>query len=550
MLTNAEIAGKLTGFAQLLSIEATNRYKVKAYRRAAKTIQALGESIDELVRNNSDLTAYPGIGKAISGALREIVETGTLRQMEILQAQVPPELGAIADYPRLDPARVLRIYRALGISSVEALKERLESGEIAGRLGGRMAHHVRQALNAAARVLLYEADHIAASIDTFLLEYCGVDRVEPAGDYRRRTEVVGEIAFLIETANFSAVLARLERFGGKADILHSTDRSILLRHPAGILLRVETASQNAWGLRWIEATGSESHFVKLESQAEPLPALSEEAAVYNHAGLGFIPPELREGNDEIELAARGAVPELISVRDIRGELHAHTVSSDGTATIAQMRDAARQRGYEYLGISDHSRSLKIAGGLSEEDLWAQIRFLDKINENDSGFKILKSAEVDILGDGTLDYPNELLRELDYTVCSIHSRFSLNKAQQTERILRAMDNRYFNLLGHATGRLLLKRPGYEIDLERVVSHARANGCGFEINSSPDRLDLSAENARLARDAGIKIAINTDAHSIRDFDLVRYGIGQARRAGLAKSSILNAMPWSELQKVFRR
>lgn len=215
-----------------------------------------------------------------------------------------------------------------------------------------------------------------------------------------------------------------------------------------------------------------------------------------------------------------------------------------------MAEAARKRGYAYLGISDHSQSLKIARGVSVDDLWAQIRFIDKLNAQLHGFRILKSSEVDILADGTLDYPDDLLKELDYTVCSIHSRFGLSREAQTERILRAMDNRYFSILGHATGRLLLKRPGYDIDIERLIDHARQNGCFFEINSSPDRLDLSADNARRAAAAGVAIAISTDSHSTREFDVVRYGLDQARRAGLEKASILNCQPWETLERLFRR
>jgi DNA polymerase (family 10) len=215
-----------------------------------------------------------------------------------------------------------------------------------------------------------------------------------------------------------------------------------------------------------------------------------------------------------------------------------------------MAIAAREFGYEYIGLTDHSQSLKIARGVPAEDLWNQIRFIDKLNSRLAGIRVLKSAEVDILADGTLDYPDELLKELDYTVCSVHSRFGFSKQEQTERIFRAMDNRYFNILGYATGRLLLRRRGYELDMDRVIQHARQNGCFFEINSSPDRLDLSAENARLASEAEVKIAISTDAHSSCEFGTVRYGIDQARRAGLEPASILNCLPWASLEPLFRR
>jgi len=279
-------------------------------------------------------------------------------------------------------------------------------------------------------------------------------------------------------------------------------------------------------------------------------SLATEKAVYRALGLPYIEPELREGQDEIEQAKTGTLPALVREQDIKGDLHAHTTSSDGSNSVEAMASAAKDRGYEYLGISDHSQSLKIARGVSVDNLWAQIRHIDNLNGKARGFRILKSSEVDILADGELDYPEDLLKELDYTVCSIHSRFGLDRQAQTERLLRAMDNRYFNILGHATGRLLLKRPGYDIDIERVVDHARQNGCFFEINSSPDRLDLSAENARIAASAGVLIAVSTDSHSTPEFSLIRCGIDQARRAGLDKASVLNCRPWQELQPLFRR
>jgi DNA polymerase (family 10) len=237
-------------------------------------------------------------------------------------------------------------------------------------------------------------------------------------------------------------------------------------------------------------------------------------------------------------------------KDIRGELHAHSTSSDGSDSIEKMAEAGRACGYEYIGITDHSQSLRIARGVSLDDLWKQIRFIDKLNNRLKGIRVLKSSEVDILADGSLDYPDEVLRELDYTVCSVHSRFGQDKRQQTERIMRAMDNRYFNILGHPTGRLLLKRPGYELDMERLIEHARKNGCFFEINSSPDRLDLSAENARMAAAAGVRIAVNTDSHSAQELALIRCGLDQARRAGLEKPAVLNGQPLQELQRLFRR
>ena len=318
---------------------------------------------------------------------------------------------------------------------------------------------------------------------------------------------------------------------------------------SGVLLRIQLAGKKDWGLQMVACTGSKAHLKNLTAVTGSLRELKTsfptEEALYRKFGLQYIEPELREGYDEVERAAKNDLPTLVTAKDLRGDLHAHSTSSDGSDSIEDMAEAARERGYEYIGISDHSQSLKIASGVSIEDLWEQIEYIDKLNSRLHGFRILKSSEVDILADGSLDYPDDLLRELDYTVCSIHSRFGLDRQQQTERLLRAMDNRYFNILGHATGRLLLKRPGYEVDFERVIDQARKNGCFFEINSSPDRLDLSAENARR-----VMIAINTDSHSTGELRNIKCGIDQARRAGLENKGVLNCLPWQRLQRLFAR
>ncbi|HEX3876321.1 MAG TPA: PHP domain-containing protein [Bryobacteraceae bacterium] len=555
-MSNAEIADRLASLAQLMAAGKENPYKIKAYQRAAARIRTFSESIDELVHDNADLTVFAGIGEGIAAGIREIVLTGTLAKLEKLRSSANTELASISQYSRLDPKRVLRVYKKLGIGSIEALKERLEAGEIEKALGARMAQHVRQGLTETHAMLLYRADDLRKSIEEFLLEKCGARRVQVTGDYRRRVEVIDEISFVVETEDFAAMARKLERFGGRTPRIGGGKDEALFALSAGILLRVRAASKEEWGLESIICTGSVRHLKRLARVTGSLKALKaqapwpSEADFYGHFGLAFIQPELREGLKEVEQAATNTLPALVSAADIRGELHAHSTSSDGAHSIEQMARAAQELGYEYIGITDHSQSLKIARGVPVEELWNQIRLIDRLNERLSGIRVLKSAEVDILADGELDYPDDLLRELDYTVCSIHSRFAFDKQQQTERVLRAMDNRYFNILGHATGRLLLKRPGYELDMPRVIERARQNGCFFEINSSPDRLDLSAENARAAVEAGVKIAISTDAHSTREFGLVRYGMDQARRAGLTKGDVLNCLPLDELLRLWKR
>jgi DNA polymerase (family 10) len=558
VLSNSEIADRLASLAQLLSSQKENPYKVKAYQRAAAKIRNLPESLDELVRDSVDLTRFAGIGAGIASAIREIVQSGTLGKLEQLRAQASPALASISEYPRLDPKRVLRIYKKLGISSVEQMRERLERGDIERLLGQRMAQHVRQGLTETHAMLLYRADDLRTAVQEFLLGSCAVRRAEIAGEYRRRVEVVEELVFVIETDDFSAVVSRLQRYGGRTPLLSSSNDHALFALSSGVLLRVQLAGKDDWGLHMVACTGSKAHLKKLsgavagglrtlKSGAAPL---RTETALYRRLGLKYIEPEIREGHDEVDRAAQGTLPALVTAKQICGELHAHSTASDGSDSIDDMAEAARVCGYEYIGITDHSQSLKIARGVSVEGLWAQISYIDQLNARLRGFRVLKSAEVDILADGSLDYPDELLRELDYTVCSIHSRFALGKREQTERILRAMDNRYFNVLGHPTGRLLLKRPGYEIEIDRVVEHARQNGCFFEINSSPDRLDFSAENARGASQRGVMIAVSTDAHSTGELGLIRCGIDQARRAGLEKSAVLNCQPWEKLQRLFQR
>jgi len=553
-LSNAEIAEHLASLAQLLSAQKENPYKVKAYQRAAAKLRNMSESLHELVQDEADLTQYAGIGDAIAAAIREIVQTGSLRKLETLRAQATPAVASINEHPRLDPRRVQRIYKKLGISSVQELREKLESGEIETALGLRMAQHVREGLTDPHAMLLYRADDLRVAVEEFLLGPCRVRRAEVAGEVRRRAEVIAELAFVIDTHDFPALVARLQRYGGRTPLISSGKDNAVFALSSGVLLRIQLAGTKDWGLRMVACTGSKAHLKKLTAVTGSLRrrdvSFPSEQSFYRKFGLQYIEPELREGYDEVERAAKSALPNLVTTKDIRGELHAHSTSSDGSDSIEDMAEAARERGYEYIGISDHSQSLKIARGVSVEDLWAQIKYIDKLNRRLRGFRILKSSEVDILADGSLDYPDDLLRELDYTVCSIHSRFGLDRQQQTERLLRAMDNRYFNILGHATGRLLLKRPGYEIDVENVIDHARKNGCFFEINSSPDRLDLSAENARKANAAGVLIAINTDAHGTGELPLIRCGIDQARRAGLEKTAVLNCLPWEKLQRLFKR
>ena len=549
-LGNSEIARRLAAHAHQLQSQGDNPHKVRAYRRAAQTIKGARESFDQLLRSGADVTRFPGIGKGIAAALREIVFSGSLGQLEMNLSAVPPEQAAANDYPALDSKKVARIFKRFGIGTVPELNAKLEEGAIAAAFGVRMADHVRFALRDSFEILLDDADVLAEEMRGFLIDRCGVSRVEVAGEVRRRVEKISEIVFVVETADFPGMLEKITNFHGGIDLIENVNRHATFQLPGSVRVAIHAATASNWGTAMVVATGSSAHLEELEKAGACQRRARTEARAYSSVGLVWVPPELREGRGEVAQAVRGELPRLIELNDIRGDLHMHTTSSDGVDTIEAMAEAAKERKYEYIGITDHSQSLKIARGVSVQNLWTQIRRIDKLNEKGLGIRVLKSAEVDILTDGSLDYPDDLLAELDYTICSIHLRFGLGKNEQTERIMRAMDHSAFTILGHATGRLILHRSGYEIDLPRITAHAKARGCFFEINADPDRLDLSPDNVREVAKAGVKVAINTDAHRSAGLDYMRCGIDVARRAGLEKAQVLNTVRLSRLFGRIRR
>jgi DNA polymerase (family 10) len=560
--SNAQVADQLRSYAAVLALEGADRFKLKAYRRAAETIEGLSADVADLAKRGT-LTELPGIGKAISSVISEIVATGKFGNLAKTVARLSPEVAELAARPRLDPKRVARVYKKLDIHSLRELENALAAGKIAEAFDRRMEFHIRQGLDERPRSLLWSVRDLAQRIEQELSAIPGVTHVSEAGSLRRKQETVGDLNFLVAGKSASSIFNAFSNFRSvrSSEPLGRRERRFLLSSGTSVTLRWTPAKE--WGLALILATGSTAHLADLEKHAAAKKlslasaalnkrhvALSEEASIYAALDLQTIAPELREGRGEVEAAARGTLPALVRLEDLRGDLHMHTTASDGANSLEEMAAAARELGYEYIGITDHSQSLKITNGLTEKRLFQQIKAIDRLNDKLDGIRILKSAEVDILEDGKLDYSNTALKELDLTICSIHSRFALNRQQQTERIMRAMDNRYFNILGHATGRLLLKREGYEIDIERIVQHAKSRGCCFEINSSPNRLDLSDEHARLAKEQGIKIAINTDAHSTRELAFIWAGLQQARRAWLEPGDVLNALRLKQLLKQMKR
>jgi DNA polymerase (family 10) len=415
------------------------------------------------------------------------------------------------------------------------------------------------------RFKISTAEDFAAGLTAYLKTLPGVRQVVVAGSYRRRKETVGDLDILVTAKDGQAAIDHFLRYDEIAEVASkgTTRASVALR--AGIQVDLRVVPESSYGAALHYFTGSKAHNIAVRqiAQAKGLKVNEygvfrgktriggrTEEEVFRAADLPYIEPELREDRGEIAAASEGRLPKLVTLGDIQGDLHVHTRQSDGKSTLREMAEAAKARGYRYLAITDHSKHATVAHGLDAKRLSAELDEIDRLNDELDGLELLKSCEVDILADGKLDLPDSILKRLDFTVCAIHYRFELGLEEQTERILRAMDNRCFNILAHPTGRLLGERPGYAVDLERVMGAAKKRGCYLEINAHPSRLDLDDVHCRAAKEMGLKLAISTDAHSTIGLNAMRYGVDQARRGWLEPDGILNARPWPELKKLLAR
>jgi DNA polymerase (family 10) len=473
--------------------------------------------------------------------------------------------------PGLGPKRVKILYHELKITCMADLEEAAKAGRIRA-LKGLGAKTEQQIVEGVARQADAEQRFLRASVTShvqallvFLREVDGVQRVEVAGSYRRGKETVGDLDFLALADAGSDVMARFAAYDDVAEVLLSgkTKTSVVLRSGIQVDLRVVGAESFGAALHYF--TGSKEHNILLRRRAqqeelklseygvfrgEEAIAGDTEEAVYKVLSLPWIPPALREDRGEVDAAERDELPSLVERAHIRGDLHTHTHASDGRASIEEMAGAAQALGYQYLAVTDHSKRLTVAHGLNEDRLRAQVEEIDRANENVSDITILKGIEVDILEDGSLDLSDDVLSLLDLVVGSVHSRFKLSRDQQTERILRAMDSRYFTMLGHPTGRLLLERDPYDVDMERIIEHARQRGCFMELNANPRRLDLHEVHCRMARDQGVLVSVDTDAHRPSDLAYMEDGIAQAQRGWLERGDVLNTRTLKQLRPLLKR
>ncbi len=540
---SARTADLLDEIGQRLVLQGGNPYRARAYNRAAEGLRTLTIPLDEVLATGR-LREIPGVGESIAAIIPTLHATGTHPLLQELRSDIPATVLEMLAIPGLKPEKVLALFRELGIRSVQELETSARSGALsrAKRFGPALERRILQgieALRAAhGRIHLHRAAERLAVAEIQLRQAIpGVAEVVPAGDFRRGCELVGDL-ILVATA------------GKRSEVLPIGDVSCLITEPARL------------GVNLLLATGSSAHLEQLRNLARAKGytlgpdglqhgrkrVSRTEASIYEALDLPYIPPELREGTGEIERAHAGSLPELVSAGDISGILHAHTTASDGANTLEEMAAATMTRGYTYLGVSDHSQSAHYAGGLKLPAIEAQHQAIDRLNATYRGrFRILKGIEADIREDGSLDYPDEILAEFDFVIASVHGKFRLDQEAQTRRILRAVSNPFTTILGHMTGRQLLRRPGYEVDVETILQACAEHGVAVEINANPWRLDLDWRWHRRALELGCTMSINPDAHSTDELDLLQWGLLQARKGGVPKRRVLNCLSLPKLMKV---
>ena len=589
-MTNADIAATFEQIADLLEYQGGNVFRVRAYRNAARTIDGMVESLSA-VRDDSgrSLTDLDGVGSDLAEKIGTLLDTGELPLLAELRKAVPAVVFELMRVPGLGPKKVKLLVDQLGIDSLDALEKACREGQVEGVKGFGAKTQAAILGNIAfakdpehARLLWQEADAIVQDVLDWMRGCPQVRRIEGAGSWRRGRETVGDLDFVVDSDDSVAVMDRLHAWKETSAVLLRGETKTSVRGPRGVQIDLRVVEHDSFGAALQYFTGSKEHNVRLRSWArdrgltineygvytldsEPngdtkptkgaLVAGSTEQDVYGAAGLQWVPPELREGRDEIGEAERGELPELVELADIRGDLHMHTTATDGEDTLAEMVRAAIARGLQYIAITDHGQRVTMARGLDKRRLLKQWDDIDRLNESlaEDGrppIVVLKGIEIDMLERGGLDLPDDVLEKADWVVASLHYGQNQPREQITARIIEAIENPHVSVIGHPTGRLLNKRPPYDVDIEAVIAAAARTGTFLEINANPWRLDLNDHHAAAAKKAGVKIVISTDAHSTRGLDVMRCGVLQARRAGLEAGDVANTRSLAGLRKLMKR
>ncbi len=569
-MDNRTIAQVFSEIADVLEIKGANPFKIRAYRNAADLISHTAQRVADLTDN--DLRALPGIGKDLAARIRELVETGELAYHRELVTEFPPSILDLLKLQGVGPKTVALVYSALHVRTLDELEQAARAGEVRTLRGlgpkkeEALLRAIEQLKRREGRHLIVDAERVASTLVTYLQASVPEAVLVPVGSLRRGCDTCGDIDLVAYRADPS-LLDRLTEYAPVSRVLGKGDTkaSVLINDGFQADLRLVPPESAGAALQYF--TGSKAHNITLRDRAlerglklneygvfrnedDQRVAGETEDEIYQVLGLTFVPPELRENRGEIEAAARGVLPQLVERGDLRGDLHSHTTATDGRADIETMALAARAAGLEYLAITDHSQALAMAGGLDEHRALEQAAEIRRISQQMSGITLLAGIECDIRPDGTLDLSDECLAQLDVVVASVHSAFAQDETQMTDRLLRAMESPFVDIIGHPTGRLLLRRDPYRVNVERLVEAAARHGVALEINCQVDRLDLSDINAKLARDRGVNIVISTDAHAPSGFDLLRWGVVVARRAWLGPDDVLNTRPVEAFRAALRR
>ena len=575
-MDNQKIANTLSQLADLLEFTGANAFRLRAYRNGARIIKDMTESLAKQVEDGADLTKLEGIGKSVSEKIKELVETGGLKQLDELFETIPKTVLDLLNVPKLGPKKCAALFNELGIENLEQLKAACEAQEVQA-LSGFGAKTEQQILEGIAiavaaneRILWAAADKLASRIREYMAGCEAVDQLEFAGSYRRGRETVGDLDILVDSKQAEQVMDHFAEFSEITSVIvrGKTKMSVRLEDEFQVDLRV--VPKDSFGAALQYFTGSKNHNVVIRGRAKQMGlkinewgvyevndgdeswiAGKTERDVYETLDLPYFEPEIREARKEVEWADQDQLPELITLDQIVGDLHMHTTATDGKNSIQEMANAARERGLEFIAITDHSKRVTMANGLNGERALEQWKQIDAINAKaDDGFLILKGIECDILEAGGMDLPDKVLAQADFVIASVHYGQNQSREQITDRIVGAIENPHVAMVAHPTGRLLNKREAYEVDMDAVFEAAKANNKFLELNANPIRLDLNDSLLLAAKSHGIPIVINTDAHKIAGLDNMKYGIKQARRGCLVAKDVANTLTWAEMQVLLGR
>jgi DNA polymerase (family X) len=571
-MDNRAIAQLLAETADLLEIAAGDPFRIRSYRRAAEAVENSTEPLGSLVNQPEKLLAIQGIGKGMATNILEIETRGSLKLRDELLTKYRPTMLELLKLPGMGPKTVALLWESLQVSDIEQLQAAIEAGKLATlpRFGQKLIEKLSRGIadyhKNSGRYLLDDAEEAAERITLYLKQFEGIEQVMPAGSLRRGRETVGDLDLLVTGPacaedKVAAAVEYTAAFPPIAELLARGQNKVSFRLRSGLQVDVRLLPNASYGAALQYFSGSKMHNVSLRQRAlkrgytlseyalarldnGAVVAAASEEEIYAALGMDWVPPELRENQGEIEAAAEHRLPQLIETKDLRGDIHMHTQATDGRNTILEMAEAALARGYEYIAITDHSKNLAMVNGLDDERALEHLKQIRAVDAQMEGrIRVLTGIEVDILGDGAIDLSNDVLAQMDVVIASVHSLFQMPKEEMTERLLKAIENPYVRILGHLTGRKLLRRDAYEMDLGVVLKHAAKHGVAVEHNANPNRLDLCDIDLRRARELGCSIVINTDAHHTSDMDLMHYGVRQLRRAWLTKADVLNTRPVGE-------